>query len=109
NRLSRLVSSGALLCVLVVPRARAQAYHVTKTYPLGGDGGGDYLALDTAGHRLFIARQNRVMVVDPESGRLLAEIPGLDRAHGIAFAYQAGHGFATSGRGRAGTVLHPES
>jgi len=105
NRLSRLVSSGALLCVLVVPRARAQAYHVTKTYPLGDDGGWDYLALDTAGHRLFIARQNRVMVVDPESGRLLAEIPGLDRAHGIAFAYQAGHGFATSGRDSAVTMF----
>jgi len=105
NRVSRFLSCGALLCVLVAPRARAQSYHVTKTYTLGGDGGWDYVALDTAGHRLFIARQNRVMVVDQESGRLLAEIPGLDRAHGIAFAYQAGHGFATSGRDSAVTMF----
>src|SRR6267378_7753662 len=77
--------------------ATAQSYHVAKTFTLGGDGGWDYVALDTAGHRLFIARQNRVMVVSPESGTVLAEIPGLNRAHGIAFAYAAGHGFATSG------------
>jgi DNA-binding beta-propeller fold protein YncE len=76
---------------------RAQAYHVTHAYTLGGDGGWDYIALDTAGHRLFIARQDRVMVVDPASGKALAEIPGLNRAHGIAFDYADGRGFATSG------------
>lgn len=105
NRVSRFLPCGALLLVLATPPAGAQSYHVAKTIKLGGDGGWDYVALDTAGHRLFIARQNRVMVVDQESGRLLAEIPGLDRAHGIAFAYQAGHGFATSGRDSAVTMF----
>ena len=77
--------------------AVAQNYTITHTYKLGGDGGWDYLALDTASHRLFIARQDRVMVVDPENGNPIAVIPGLNRAHGIAFAYAEGHGFATSG------------
>jgi len=76
---------------------QAQAYHVTHTYTLGGDGGWDYLSLDTVGHRLFVARQDRVMVLDPASGKLQAEIPGLNRAHGIAFDYADGKGFATSG------------
>lgn len=75
----------------------AQSYHVTHTYTLGGDGGWDYLSLDTVGHRLFVARQDRVMVLDPASGKLQAEIPGLNRAHGIAFDYADGKGFATSG------------
>jgi DNA-binding beta-propeller fold protein YncE len=76
---------------------QAQSYHVTHTYMLGGDGGWDYLSLDTVGHRLFVARQDRVMVLDPASGKVLAEIPGLNRAHGIAFDYADGKGFATSG------------
>jgi DNA-binding beta-propeller fold protein YncE len=76
---------------------QAQSYHVTHTYTLGGDGGWDYLSLDTVGHRLFVARQDRVMVLDPASGKVLAEIPGLNRAHGIAFDYADGKGFATSG------------
>lgn len=76
---------------------RAQSYHVTHTYTLGGDGGWDYLSLDTVGHRLFVARSDRIMVIDPASGKVLAEIPGLNRAHGVAFDYADGKGFATSG------------
>ncbi|HEX4627370.1 MAG TPA: hypothetical protein VH137_01150, partial [Gemmatimonadales bacterium] len=85
--------------------APAQSYHVAKTTVLGGDGGWDYVALDSVGHRLFIARQNRVMVVDEGTGRLLGEIAGLARAHGIAFAYEAGRGFATSGTDSAVTMF----
>jgi len=48
-------------------------------------------------HRLFIARQNRVMVVDGDKGTLLGEIPGIQGAHGTAIAATSGHGFATSG------------
>ena len=92
----QLVGTLALLAAAAAPAA-AQSYHVTHTYTLGGDGGWDYLALDTAGHRLFIGRQDRVMVVDPAAGTVLGEIHGLDRAHGVAFDYAAGHGFATSG------------
>lgn len=78
------------------------AYHVVRQIRLGGDGRWDYVTVDTAGNRLFIARQTRVMVVDPASGRLLGEIPGIDGAHGVALDYTTGHGFATAGR--SGTV-----
>lgn len=104
--LSRIAVACALgLGGLATRPAAAQSYHVAKTVTLGGDGGWDYLALDTASHRLFIARQTRVMVVDPASGRVLAEIPGLERAHGVAFAYELGRGFATSGSDSAVTMF----
>ncbi|HET7564510.1 MAG TPA: YncE family protein [Gemmatimonadaceae bacterium] len=74
------------------------AYHVVNTYTLGGEGGWDYLALDTVGHRLFIARGDRAMVVNPDNGKVLGEVSGIDGAHGVAFDYASGHGFATSGR-----------
>ncbi|MBK5189032.1 MAG: hypothetical protein JJD97_12375 [Gemmatimonadaceae bacterium] len=66
------------------------------TYPLGGDGFWDYLSLDTASHRLFVARNDRVMVIDEKSGAQLAEIPGLHRTHGVAFDYHTGHGFVSA-------------
>jgi DNA-binding beta-propeller fold protein YncE len=93
---ARIAASVAILALLALPLA-AQAYHIVRTDTLGGDGGWDYIALDTAGHRLFIARGDRVMVVDQATGKLLAEIPGFDRAHGVAFSYATGHGFGTSG------------
>ena len=98
NRLPRILGAIALLGAALLRPVAAQSYHVAHSFTLGGEGGWDYVALDTAGHRLFIARQNRVMVVDPESGKLLGEIPGLVGSHGVAFAYETGHGFATSGR-----------
>ena len=94
---SRLLSLATLVLAAGVLPATAQNYHVTATYKLGGDGGWDYLTLDTVGHRLFVARQDRIMVVNEATGALLGEIPGFSRAHGVAFAYAAGHGFATSG------------
>src|ERR1700726_4180219 len=93
-------SSAAILTLTTITLLVAQApsrYHVTHTYTIGGDGGWDYIVPDPPNHRLFIARQNRVMVVDEDSGTLLGEVTGIQRAHGTALADPTGHGFATSG------------
>ena len=109
NRWSQTLASGVfLLCTAVLPLA-SQSYHVAHSYTLGGDGGWDYLALDTVGHRLFIAHQDRIVVVDPDGGKVLGEIAGLNRAHGVAFAYEAGHGFATSGADSTVTMFDLKS
>jgi DNA-binding beta-propeller fold protein YncE len=76
-------------------------YRVTHTYTLGGDGSWDYVVPDPPNHRLFIARQNRVMVVDENNGTLLGEVAGVQGAHGTAVAEATGHGFATSGSDRS--------
>ena len=73
------------------------SYRITHAYTLGGEGRWDYVVPDPPNHRVFIARQNRVMVVDEDSGKLLGEITGIDGAHGTAVVNAAGHGFATSG------------
>src|SRR5579863_3947341 len=72
-------------------------YRVTHTYALGGEGSWDYVVPDPPSHRLFIARQTRVMVVDEDKGTLLGEVTGINGAHGTAIAAGSGHGFATSG------------
>src|SRR5437762_13687049 len=59
-------------------------YRITHTYTLGGDGGWDYIVPDPPHHRLFIGRQNRVMVVDENNGALLGEVVGIQGAHGTA-------------------------
>jgi DNA-binding beta-propeller fold protein YncE len=73
------------------------SYRVTHTYTLGGEGSWDYIVPDPPHHRLFIARQTRVMVVDEDNGTLLGEVTGIQGAHGTAVAEATGHGFATSG------------
>src|SRR5712691_5512507 len=90
----------ALVLTLTVTPLLAQSsspYRVTHTYPLGGDGSWDYIVPDPPQHRLFIGRQNRVMVIDETDGTLLGEVTGINGAHGVAVAERSGHGFATSG------------
>ena len=96
--------SALVLTLATVTSVLAQSpssYRVTHTYTLGGDGSWDYIVADSPNHRLFIARQNRVMVVDEDSGKLLGEVTGINGAHGTAVAQSTGHGFATSGNDRA--------
>jgi len=94
-------NSGLILTLATVTSLLAQSspsYRVTHTYTLGGDGSWDYIVPDPPNHRLFIARQNRLMVVDEDSGMLLGEVTGIQGAHGTAVADGTGHGFATSGK-----------
>jgi DNA-binding beta-propeller fold protein YncE len=72
------------------------SYRVTHTSVLGGDGSWEYVVPDPPSHRLYIARQNRVMVVDPDGGKLLGEVTEVQGAHGTAIAADTGHGFVTS-------------
>src|SRR5215471_11329351 len=73
------------------------SYQITHSYTLGGDGGWDYVVPDPPSHRIYIARQNRVLVVDQDTGKLLGEVSPINGAHGTAIAEATGHGFATSG------------
>jgi DNA-binding beta-propeller fold protein YncE len=77
--------------------AQTASYRVTHTYTLGGDGSWDYVVPDPPNHRLFVARQTRVMVIDEDTGKLLGEVAGIKGARGTTIAESTGHGFATSG------------
>src|SRR5208337_1528518 len=87
----------ATLVALAAVAAGAD-YKVVKTWKLGGDGGWDYLTADSDGHRLFISRATRVMVIDTESGKQVAEIPDTAGVHGIALDSEIGRGFTSNGR-----------
>lgn len=96
---SRVVRGFVLLATITALAAVVTGadYKVAKTWKLGGDGGWDYLTVDSDGHRLFIARATRVMVVDTESGKLLGEIPDTPRVHGVALVPDLGRGFISNG------------
>src|SRR5436305_220352 len=94
-RSKALVHTLASVALLIAQSS--SAYRITHTYVLGGEGSWDYILPDSPNHRLFIARQNRVMVVDEDKGTLIGEVTGIQGAHGTALAPATGHGFATSG------------
>jgi DNA-binding beta-propeller fold protein YncE len=92
----RFAALVALIALTTVPSIAIGQYHVARTFPVGGDGSWDYVVPDVAHHRLFIGRQNRLMVVDESDGKLIGEVAGIHGAHGAAIVEKTGHGFATS-------------
>jgi hypothetical protein len=101
--MSRIALVLSLLAAQTLLAQSPSTYHITHTYTLGGDGGWDYVVPDPPNHQVFIGRQNRVMVVDENDGKLLGEVTGINGAHGVAIAAVTTHGFATSGND--GSVL----
>ena len=97
-----LLSVSGVVCATVL-FADAPTYRITHTYNIGGEGRWDYVIPDPPRHRLFIARTDRVVVLDENDGKVMGEVTGIDGAHGTALVERWGHGFATSGND--GTIV----
>jgi DNA-binding beta-propeller fold protein YncE len=82
---------------------------VVKTYKLGGEGGWDYLNLDSASRRLYISRATHVIVIDADSGKPVGDIPDTPGVHGIALAPELGRGFVSNGREGTVTIFDIDS
>jgi DNA-binding beta-propeller fold protein YncE len=80
-------------------------WQVVETFPIGGLGGWDYLTVDSQTHRLYVPRTTHTMVIDAESGDVIADISGQKNAHGVALAPAAGRGFISDGGGDGAIVV----
>lgn len=83
----------------------APGYHLLKKIEVGGEGGWDYLSVDSAGRRLYVSRSTRVMVFDVDTGKSVGEIPDTPGVHGIAIADDLGRGFTSNGRDGSVTIF----
>ncbi len=75
----------------------SQSYKVTGSIPIGGSGGWDYLYADAASRRLYVSHGTEVVVVDLDSEKVVGNIGGMLRIHGIAIAEGLGMGFISDG------------
>jgi len=91
------------LILLALPAFSETDWTVVKTFPIGGTGSWDYLTLDSRTHRLYVPRSTHTMVIDTESGKPIAGIPGQSNAHGVALA--AGRGFISDGGGDGAVII----
>ena len=79
--------------------------HVIRKPYIGGDGGWDYLTVDSAARRMYISRNSHVMVVDIDTEKLVGDIPGTPGVHGIALAPELKRGFISNGKADTATIF----
>ncbi len=104
-RPSLLLLGLLLLAGLLPASAQKLNWQVTKTIHLGGEGGWDYVTVDSQNHRLFVTRTTHTMVVDSASGKVLGDIPGQINSHGVAIVPKVGRGFITDGGGSGAIIV----
>lgn len=97
--LSIIVFAVLVLSPAVVSAApQDSGYRVIRTIHLGGEGNWDYVTVDADARRVYIPRSTHIMVVDEDSGKVVADIPGMNGLHGVAVAPEFNRAFVTGNK-----------
>jgi len=82
-------------------------YKVETRYPVPGNGGFDYVTIDSNARRLYLAHGTQVDVIDPDNGKLIGTIADTPGVHGVALAPEFKHGFTSNGRENKVSMFDP--
>jgi DNA-binding beta-propeller fold protein YncE len=97
-----------LFVMALVPLFIAAAptgYHITGEIKIGGEGGWDYLTVDSIARRLYVTHATHVVVVNLDTNQVVGDIPDTPNPHGVAIAPELNKGFISNGRGNNVTIF----
>lgn len=104
--INRVMVAAALAGAVVSGTASAQApFKIEARWNIGGDGSWDYLTVDSAAKRLYIAHKTKVDVVDLTTGKEIGAVIGLSGAHGVVLSPDGKTGFVSDGGANAVVVF----
>lgn len=90
------MKSGMVCFWLLTAAASAAGHRVVQLIPLAGPSGSDALLIDAAARRLYVPQANHLLVMDVDSGRVLANVSDLPGIAGIAVAPGIDRGYVTN-------------
>ena len=82
-------------------------YRVQTRYPVPGEGGFDYVYIDSAARRVYLSHGTQVDVIDADSGKVVGTIADTPGVHGVAIASEFKHGFTSNGRENKVSMFDP--
>jgi len=86
------------------PQAADGPYQLIKEIPIGGEGGWDYLNVDSVAKRLYVSHASKVVVVDLGSDKVAGEIADTPGVHG-AVPLPGGLVVTSNGRGNNASIV----
>lgn len=88
------VLAGAAFCSA---QAADRSWQEAARHHLGGAGGWDLLTVDAASREVFITRGDHLMIANVDTGKIVGDVPGLKRSHGVVIVPELQRGFVSSG------------
>jgi DNA-binding beta-propeller fold protein YncE len=89
--------------------AQKAQYNLVKKTVIGGEGGWDYLTVDSENRRLYVSHSTQVEVLNADTHEKLGTIPNLQGVHGIVAVPKHGRGITTNGRSNTATIFDLKS
>jgi DNA-binding beta-propeller fold protein YncE len=80
-------------------------FHFIKQIPIGGEGGWDYLSVDSAARLLYVTHATKVVIIDLEKEQVIGEVIDTPGVHGFAIAPELGLGFSSNGRESKASIV----
>jgi DNA-binding beta-propeller fold protein YncE len=96
-----------VLLLSLMPFQGGTGYKIETRYPVPGNGGFDYVTIDSSARRLYLSHGTQVDVVDADNGKLIGTIADTPGVHGIALAPEFKHGFTSNGRENKVSMFDP--
>jgi DNA-binding beta-propeller fold protein YncE len=106
--IAAILLAGWTFGVYLYAKAKAagpSGYQVVKTIPVAGEGGWDYVGIDSAARRIYVSHATKVVVLDADTYATVGEIADTQGVHGIAVAPDLGRGFTSNGRASTVTIF----
>jgi len=102
-RLKGIVVALFVLTTLAV-QGQAGPYSLITQVKIGGEGGWDYLSVDSAAHRLYVSHATKAVVVDTVKNTVIGEIVDTPGIHG-AIAVPPDRIYTSNGRGNTASIV----
>jgi YVTN family beta-propeller protein len=90
-------------------QTKPSEYRLANRFPVEGDGGWDYLAVDESAGRIFVSHGMVVQVLNESDGKLSGTIPDTKGVHGIAIAPDLNKAYISNGKDSSVTVIDLKS
>lgn len=94
-----------LLVSISILSTAQSGFHLVKRTVIGGEGGWDYLSVDSKNNVLYLSHSTQVEVLNVKTHEKVGVIPGLQGVHGVIAVPSTGRGITTNGRSNTVTIF----
>jgi len=95
------------LALLLLAATLSADDKIVRHVKIGGEGGWDYVTVDSSGRRLYQSHGDRVVVLDLDKQTVVGEIANTPGVHGVALSPD--RGFVSAGRANSVVVFDRDS
>lgn len=92
------VALTGLTGVVFAQQTGKSGYKILQKISLPGDGGWDFLTVDSINRRVYITHADRVQVLDADTMKLVGTVDNVPRPHGVVVLPELGKGYVSSGQ-----------